>query len=173
MAGCFEMRKRRLAIFCLALTTIPSVWATVGQNSLPAVQIHKIYLGSLGSKPDALYLQDRLRRELTKTRGIFVVDDLALADVVLTGTATMPLLGYYCPNPRIRYRDSSCVAVHDAKMTLELEDPQGLRLWSGSLKPRFWGSQYVSDNVVNQAARNIAEVLRLQNEQRNPSPDRR
>jgi hypothetical protein len=27
------------------------------------------------------------------------------------------------------------------------------------LKPRFWGSQYVSDNIVNQAARHLEEEL--------------
>lgn len=71
----------------------------------------------------------------------------------------MRLVGYYNSNPRVRYRNSASVRVYDAKMTVELEDKQGRILWSGTLKPRFWGSQYVSDNVVNQAARHVADVL--------------
>jgi hypothetical protein len=44
-------------------------------------------------------------------------------------------------------------------MVLKLEDSSGHTLWSGRLKPRFWGSQYVSDNVVNQAAHHVVQVL--------------
>lgn len=78
----------------------------------------------------------------------------------MNGTAAMRLLGYYNSNPRIRYRNGQSIPVYDAKMTLELEDKWGPSLWHGKLKPRFWGSQYVFDNVVNQAGRHVADVLR-------------
>ncbi len=52
------------------------------------------------------------------------------------------------------------VPVYDAKRTAELDDKQGRSLWSGNLKPRFGGSQYASDGVVNQAARHIVAVPR-------------
>lgn len=92
-------------------------------------------------------------------RTILIVENPDAADVLLNGAAAMRLVGYYNSNPRVRYRTSTSVRVYDAKMTVELEDRRGLMLWSGTLKPRFWGSQYVSDNVVNQTARQVADVL--------------
>lgn len=98
--------------------------------------------------------------KLAQSPKILIVHDSATADAVLKGVAAMRLVGYYNSNPRIRYRNSTTVPVYDAKMTAELEDKRGRNLWSGNLKPRFWGSQYVADNVVNQATRHIVTVLR-------------
>ena len=119
-----------------------------------------MYIGSFGLNPGAIYLRNKLLLRLTKSETIVVVENPAEADAVLRGSAAMRLLGYYNSNPRIRYRNSTSVAVYDAKMTVELEDRQGRSLWSGNLKPCFWGSQYVSDNVVNQASHHVIEVLR-------------
>ena len=65
----------------------------------------------------------------------------------------MRVVGYHHSNPRILYRTSADVPVYDAKMTLELEDVRGHIMWSANLKPRFWGSQYISANLTKQAAR--------------------
>lgn len=67
---------------------------------------------------------------------------------------------YHSKNSHTRYRTSPIVPVYDAKMTAVLEDKQGRSLWLGELKPPFWGSRYVTDSVVNHAARHIAAVLR-------------
>jgi hypothetical protein len=72
----------------------------------------------------------------------------------------MRLVGHCALNARSRFRMGRTEAVFDAKMVVEVDDSQGRILWSGRLKPRFWGSQYVSDNVVNLAARRVADVLR-------------
>ncbi len=150
--------KQFLAMLCLFLTTLP--FSALGQCSPPGAEVHRIYVDSLGSNADAAYLRSKLLLRLERTHTIRIVDDPAAADVVFNGTAAMQLVGYFNSNPRIRYRNSTSVPVYDAKMTVELEDKQGRSLWSGNVKPRFWGSQYVSDNVVNQAARHVADVLR-------------
>jgi hypothetical protein len=149
---------RFCAVLCLVLTSLVS--SVLGQSSGCAAGVHRIYVGSFGSSPSAIYLRSKLLLKLAKARAIVIVDDPGTADAVLKGTASMWLVGYYNSNPRIRYRNSTTVPVYDAKMTAELKDKQGRSLWSGKLKPRFWGSQYVSDNVVNQAARHVADVLR-------------
>jgi hypothetical protein len=152
--------KQLLTVLCLFLTTLPFSGNLLGKNSPPTPKVHRIYVGSFGSSSDADYLRGKLLLRLAKARTILIVDDPATADFVLNGTAAWRLVGYYNSNPRIRYRNSASVRVYDAKMTVELEDKHGRILWSGTLKPRFWGSQYVSDNVVNQAARHVADVLR-------------
>jgi len=65
-------------------------------------------------------------------------------------------------NPRVRYRNETSVAVYDAWMAVVLKDRQGRVLWSGKLKPRFYGSQYVSDNIVNQVIHHVVGALRKQ-----------
>ncbi len=130
------------------------------ENPREAREVHRVYVGSFGSNPDAIYLRNKLLLRLAKSETIVVVEDFADADAVLNGSAVMWLLGYYNSNPRIHYRNSTSVAVYDARMMVELQDRRGRRLWSGNLKPRFWGSQYISDNVVNQAARHVSEILR-------------
>jgi hypothetical protein len=136
------------------------VSSTLGQSTHCPAGVHRIYVGSFGSNPGAAYLRSKLLMKLAKAHAILIVHDPTTADAVLKGTAAIWLVGYYNSNPRIRYRNSASVPVYDAKMTVELEDKQGCSLWSGKLKPRFWGSQYVSDNVVNQAVRHVEVVLR-------------
>jgi hypothetical protein len=150
--------KRFCVVLCLVLTTL--VTGTLGQSSHCAAGVERVYVGSFGSNPGAAYLRNELLSKLAKSPKILIVRDPATADAVLKGVAAMWLVGYYNSNPRIRYRTSASVPVYDAKMTAELEDKQGRGLWLGKLKPRFQGSQYVSDNVVNQAARHVADVLR-------------
>lgn len=120
----------------------------------------RLYVSSFGQSPDAVCLRNKLLRRLAEKGRIRIVDDPAAANVLLTGTAAMWLTSYYNQNPRIRYHTTADVPVYDAKMTVELADRQGRCLWSGKLKPRFWGSQYVSNNIVNQAARHVSDILR-------------
>ncbi len=147
-------------LFCLFLTVLPASEAAVRNSSNCAAEVHRVYVGSFGASPDAVYLRHKLVLRLTRSRRFLVVDDPVTADAILSGTAQLRLVGYHNSNPRIRYRNSASVAVYDAKMMVRLEDGQGRSLWLGNLKPHFWGSQYVSDNVVNQAARHAADVLR-------------
>ena len=150
--------KRFCVVLCLVLTTL--VTGILGQSPHCAAGVERVYVGSFGSNPGAADLRNELLSKLAKAPTVLIVHDPATADAVLKGTAAMWLVGYYNSNPRIRFRNSTSVPVYDAKMTAELDDKQGRSLWSGKLKPRFWGSQYVSDNVVNQAARHIVAILR-------------
>ncbi len=150
---------KRLFAIWLFLAGLTLGETAFGQGPHHEADVHRIFVASFGSNPDAAYLRSKLLSRLGKVRTILIVENPAAADVLLNGAAVMRLVGYYNSNPRVRYRNSSSVRVYDAKMTVELEDRQGLMLWSGTLKPRFWGSQYVSDNVVNQAARQVADVL--------------
>jgi len=151
--------KRLFAILWLLLAGLTLGETAFGQESHHEAGVHRIFVGSLGSNPDAACLRSKLLLRLGRAHTILIVEDPDTADVLLIGAAAMRLVGYYNSNPRIRYRNSASVPVYDARMTVELEDKQGRILWSGKLKPRFWGSQCVSDNVVNQAARHVADVL--------------
>lgn len=152
--------KRSFVVLCVLFVTSFANQPSFGERARRSIEVHKVYIGSFGSNPGAIYLRDKLLRRLAKSETIVVVENPADADAFLRGSAAMRLLGYYNSNPRIRYRNRASVAVYDAKMTVELEDRQGRPLWSGNLKPRFWGSQFVSDNVVNQASHHVIEVLR-------------
>ena len=169
-AEMYEIKRSFILLFVLFVASFANR-PSFGESAYRSREVHRLYIGSFGSTPDAVYLRNKLLLRLTKSRTIVVVGSPADADAVLSGSATMRLLGYYNSNPRIRYRNSASVAVYDARMTVELEDRQGRPLWSGNLKPRFWGSQYVSDNVVNQVSRHVIEVLRQREHERNPSSD--
>ena len=152
--------KPLFVLLCLLPAFLPASGAAVRNRSNRWAKNNKIYVGSFGASPDSICLQRKLVLKLERSGRFFVVDDPDAADVVLSGTAQMHLVGYYNSNPRVRYRNSASVAVYDAKMELRLDDRSGHRVWIGYLKPRFWGSQYVSDNVVNQAARHVTDALR-------------
>jgi hypothetical protein len=153
------MIKRLFAILWLFLAGLTVGVTAFGQESHREADVYRIFVGSFGSNTDAGYLRSKLLLRLGRTRTILIVEDPDTADVLIQGAAAMRLVGSYNSNPRVRYRNSASVRVYDAKMTVQFEDKKGRILWSGALKPRFWGSQYVSDNVVNQAARHVADVL--------------
>jgi hypothetical protein len=154
-----DAMKQMVTIFWLLLV-FPCSHATLQQSSVSEAGAHKIYVSSFGSNPGADHLRNKLLRKLSRIGTIHIVEDPGLADATLIGNAAMSLIGYYHSNPRIRYRTGADVPVYDVRMTVELKDHLGRSLWSGSLKPRFWGSQYLDDNVVNQAADHIINTFR-------------
>ncbi len=161
-----------LAVIGLLLTTLAASAAPAhGQRTNRAKGVYRIYVEALGTAPEAVYLRRKLLSKLAKSDELMVVADPAIADLILRGTAQMPLTGYYNSNPRVRYRNSASAPVYDSKMSLVIADGQGRCLWFGTLKPRFWGSQYVSDNVVNQAAQHVVDVLRQRENERHSPPD--
>ena len=135
-------------------------------NATNGAHAVKVFVGSLGPAGDAIYLRQKLILSLQKSHQIVVVDNPDSADLLVLGSAAIRIVGYYNSNPRIRYRNIASVPVYDARMEIELKDGQGRSHWSGKLKPRFWGSQHVSDNVVNQAAQHVVEVLHEKNAQK-------
>jgi hypothetical protein len=161
-----------LAVIGLLLTTlVASAAPAQGHGPNRAQGVHRIYVEALGTDPEAVYLRRKLLSKLAKSHKLMVVDDPTIADLVLRGTAQMRPTGYYNSNPRVRYRNSASVPVYDAKMSVVIANGQGRCLWSGTIKSRFWGSQYVSDNVVNQAARHVVDVLRQRENERHSPPD--
>jgi hypothetical protein len=144
----------------LILTGLACQRQALAVSMLSPVHVHKLYVGRFGTSAGAAYLREKLLARLGKLENVELVKEPSEAEWILDGTASMRLLGYYNSNPRIRARSASSAPVYDAKMAVALEDRQGRSLWSANLKPRFWGSQYVADNVVNQAARRVVETLR-------------
>jgi|ERR1700683_4175825 hypothetical protein len=143
----------------LVLALILSTQIGRAQDSGDMRAIQRIYVASFGTAPGASYLRSKLLSKLARIRTIEIVEYAAAADLIITGNASMRLVGYWRSNPR-GGDFSSGTPVYDAGMSLEIEDTCGHILWSDRLIPRFWGSQYVSDNVVNQAFHHLAGMLR-------------
>jgi hypothetical protein len=114
--------------------------------------IRKVYVEPFQSDPSAAFIRGKLIQKLSRHQGFILVNHVEDSDAILQGSAAFWITGYYNPSPRIRYRTSRDVPVYAATLSLTLKDRQRNILWSASFRPRFWGSQYVSDNVTNQAA---------------------
>jgi hypothetical protein len=155
----FEMNKIRLAIFLLGFTILLSGKPAFGQRAKSTASVHKVYVGSFGAEVGAEYLQKRLSLRLGRTHNIVVVDDPSAADFVLNGSAASWFRGYYCSNLRPSYLNHNCSKSYGAKMEMVLEDSSGRILWSGTLSPRFWGSDNPFENVVKQAAMRVYDSL--------------
>jgi hypothetical protein len=125
-----------------------------GKNCTPR-PARKVYVGSFGRDSGAAYMRGRLLAKLARSREIVLVDDPSAADLSVRGHAKLWVAGHWHSNPRVQDRSTP---VYDARMTIEIDDARGRMLWSGGLKPRFWGSQYVSDNVAIQAAEYIVRI---------------
>ena len=125
-----------------------------GKNCKPW-PARKVYVGSFGRDPGAAYMRGRLLAKLARSGEVVLVEDPSIADLTVRGHAKLWVAGHWHSNPRAQDRGTP---VYDARMTIEIDDARGRALWSGTLKPRFWGSQYVSDNVANQAAEYIIRI---------------
>lgn len=155
-----NVMKRFRAILWLILAILALGETAFGQSPQFSAEAHKLYVGSFGQNPGAVCLRKKLLARLSRARTILLVEDPATADAILKGTGTVRLVGHFHSNPLIRHATNADVPVYDAKMMVDLEDSPGRRIWSGNLNPRFRGSQYVCDNVVNQAARHVSDALR-------------
>ena len=147
-----------LFLWWVGVSCGPCVFGNVPNSS----QTVNVFLGSFGPTGNAIYLREKLIQRLQKSHQIAVVSNPHRADLLVVSSAVMRSVGYYYSNPRLRYRTSPSVPVYDAWMELELNDSRGWALWWGKFKPRFWGSQYVSDNLVNQAGQQVVRVTSRQ-----------
>lgn len=160
-----QMHKHRLSNFlgvivCLMMAAIYLDQAAVGQRSRRTVPVHKLYVDSLGENPTTEFLRRELCLKLSQSKRILLVDDRDAADIVLTGRAAWRSRGRLCSNLRPSYLNRNCLEAFDVDMTLHLVDQNGRSLWSGELKPRFWGSDNPFNNVVNQAANRVLKLMR-------------
>lgn len=122
-------------------------------------EIRKVYAEPFQGDSGAAFIRAKLLQKLSRHHGFVLVNHVEDSDAILQGSAAFWITGYYNQNPRIRYRTSRDVPVYSATLSLTLKDRQGNVLWSASFKPKFWGSQYVSDNVTNQAACHLKKAV--------------
>lgn len=120
----------------------------------------KLYISWLGGHVDGQYIEDRVVRELNRSNGPVLVDQVEAADYVVRGRAAMWIARYHYSAPRRGSLAQEVVPVYDAKLSITLEDRSGSVLWSGTFTPRSWGSLDASDDIAKQVAGRLTKVVR-------------
>lgn len=123
-------------------------------------QIRNVYVEAFQGDSVTALIRTKLVQKLSRSKRFTIVDHVEDSDATLQGSAALWLTGYYHSDPRIRYRTSRDAPVYTARLSLSLTNRQGNVLWSASFKPRFCGSQYVSDNVTDQAICHLRKIVR-------------
>lgn len=157
---CRPLGSLNLRFAILLVLILLSNRSSPGQTVAGPHQIGKVYVESFQDDPGAAFIRSKLIQKLSRERDFVLVDHVEDSDLILEGSAGLWLTGYHHSNPRIPYRTSGDTPVYNAKLSLTLRNRQGNVLWSASFKPRFWGSQYVSDNVTNQGVCHLEKTVR-------------
>jgi hypothetical protein len=143
-----------LVLMLLSSRSVP------GQTVTGLHQIRNVYVEAFQGDSCAALIRTKLIQKLSRSKRFIIVDHVEDSDAILQGSAALWITGYYHSDPRIRYRTSNDTPVYTARLSLSLTNRQGNILWSASFKPRFVGSQYVSDNVTNQAVCQLGRIVR-------------
>jgi hypothetical protein len=84
--------KRLLAFLGLCLGGMDN-WRECLRAIASRAEVHRMYVGSFGSNPDAAYLRNKLLLRLGRARTILIVEGPDIADVLLKCAAVMRLVG--------------------------------------------------------------------------------
>jgi hypothetical protein len=115
--------------------------ANDSQRTHALVDVHNIYVDSMGHDDEAVRFRSLLKQELTRA-GFTVEDDAAKADAVLGGTFSVRVVAGYSRS----YAD------------VALRESDGATIWQGDFGPRFWRGRKGGDDVKN-CAGDIADKL--------------
>jgi hypothetical protein len=143
-----------LVLMLLPNRSVPS------QTVTGSHQIRNVYVEALQGDSSAALIRTKLVQKLSRSQRFIIVDHVDDSDAILKGSAALWITGYYHSDIRNRYRTSGDTPVYTARLSLSLTNRQGNVLWSASFKPRFWGSQYASDNVTNQAICHLEKIVK-------------
>jgi hypothetical protein len=138
------------------------VWTAICRVRIRSVRNRdkKLYISWLGEHVDGQYIESRVVRELNRSNGPVLVDQVEAADFVVRGRAAMWIARYHYSAPRRGSLAQEVVPVYDAKLSLTLEDRNGSVLWSGTFTPRSLGSRDASDDIAKQVAGRLTKVVR-------------
>ena len=117
--------------------------------------IKSVYVDSLGDRPGASDLREKIISELEKSHRFRVVNNEAEADGVLSGKGEVWVKGYFSLNPRER-SVSDAQATYAGYLSIELRDKKGETLWSYLATPH---TASASGNVSRDLARLVVRKL--------------
>ncbi len=159
--GCISQFAGISVITVALFLTSTSAWADRAQTAETLSQVKRVYVASLGGKPGAAELRDKLILRLKKSRGIEVAGSPSEADAVITGTGETWVSGYIntSPKPSLNNRQP----IYDGYLSVELHGRDGAVLWSYLAKPGKFLWNGVPQDLAERAAKNLLTVMRQTN----------
>ena len=117
----------RSIVFCSVVLVPACVQMRAGA---PPPQVRRVYVGSLGDKPNAREIQKALIEQIRKTKEFEAADSAAQADAVLDGDADIYIRGYFSLYARAGTAPANGKPVYGGYVSVELKSPSGDTIWS-------------------------------------------
>ncbi len=144
------MRIFRALVFC----ALP----LCAQTTANLHDITNVFVDSLGDRPGASDLREKIILELDKSRRFHVVATAAEADAVLGGTGEVWVKGHVSLNPRVRGVNGDTQALYAGYLSIELRDRNGDTLWSYLATPHSSASPDVSRDLARLAVKKLVSA---------------
>ena len=117
--------------------------------------ITNVFVDSLGDRPGASELREKLVSELEKSHRFHVVANQPEAQTVLTGTAEVWVKAHVSLNPRNRTINGDTEALYAGYLSIELRDKAGDTLWSYLATPHSSASPDVARDLAALAVKKL------------------
>jgi phosphate ABC transporter phosphate-binding protein len=138
----------------LAITLVAAL-QLVGQPTEHLRDITNVFVDSLGDRPGASELRERIVMELEKSHRFHVVANQPEAQAVLTGTGEIWVKAHVSLNPRNRTINADTQALCAGYLSIELRDKKGDTLWSYLATPHSSASPDVSRDLASLAVKKL------------------
>ena len=119
-------------------------------------QVHKIYIDTSTSGPDAADLRKHLIESLRKDHRLEVVNDQSRADAVLKPSSAIWVKGYVSVNPR---SPGSKYPVYGGFLSAQLVGRDGETLWSYLVTPSRYASAGIHQDLTDQLMKKLLAAL--------------
>lgn len=146
-----------MLIVATAIAFFPSkVKADYPQIAERPAQVKRVYVGTFGSKPGAIELQEKLIRCLRRIHAIELVGTPEEADAVITGTGEIWIKEYIRTDPKPSPWNRE--AVYDGYLSVELRGRDNQRLWSCRVKH----GTFAWDDITQELAKRLTKHLKTE-----------
>jgi phosphate ABC transporter phosphate-binding protein len=130
------------------------VFVSAGEEVRPA---RTVYVDSLGTDSHAEAVRKRIVARLEKSNDVRIVDKAEGANTVLRGKAVIWVTGRISNNPR---SNSAKQEMHQGYLSVELNDPSNLTLWSYLATPGRFGTSDIVDDLADQVVAKLERELK-------------
>jgi hypothetical protein len=138
---------------CAGLVLWPLSSPGATQTAAASSAIRRVYVGSLGNKPGAAEIRERLEQRLKKSRTFEVVENADAADAILSGTGEIWITGYYRTNPKPSPWNRQ--AAYDGYLSVELRTKD--RTQGGTW--RVTHGKFIWDDITEELAKKMAKEI--------------
>ena len=152
----FSFWRCAAGLVCVFLAVVIFENPFIAQTAENLAHVKRVAVEWSGSDRRSIATRDRLLQRLKSSGAVELADNIAQADAILHGSATIWLSSYLSMSPRSKAAEQ---ALYRGFASAEMTGKDGSTLWSYLVTPRSSGWKSITDDLGDQLAQALLSAL--------------